>query len=378
MRHPSLSDLFDAEKETIIDRCTLCGVCVEVCPVYPLIGTADENPSRVQEARIDVLRGKPAANEIYDFIWACSRCGRCMKGCPEGLNPYLMQYILRREMIRLGQQPPETAPAQPPRPYTDARILSGVPDRVETSDVVYFPGCNAVRVPSVVYRALDILDRMGVSCVTLAGKYGDVCCGSPHMTRGEPEKAERAARQLVSVIDGFSPKKVILKCPGCMNRLQNLFSKIIDFTFEIQYVSDFLNENLDKALLANRVEKRVTLHDGCNLGRGLEKYDTVRNLLQSVPGLDLVEMGGNRENASCCYSAPTSQWYPTLANTIREKTLLDAENKQVHVLATTCGGCFRTFSAYRYPDGSTPRLKVEDFITIVSESMGIVRPDDIS
>jgi len=377
MRYRSLADLWNDEKENITGNCTLCGLCLEACPVFPLLGFDHKSPSELQEERINGLKGGPITKETYDMVWACSRCAHCLDACPEELDPFAMQYILRAELVRRGHKPPESPPRRPPEPYSDVRILSHVPNESDESgqkDVVYFPGCNAVLKPTIVYHMLDILDRIDVDYVSLAGSYGDVCCGSPHLTKGEPEKAEQAARNLISAVTRFRPAKLVLKCPGCMNRLKNLFSKFIHFDFEVQYVSEYLNENLDKSTFTQPIEKTVTLHDSCNLGRGCGDYESVRKLLRSIPGIRLVEMEHNRENAGCCYSAPAFGWYPGAGKIIRGQTLADAGNSGAQILATGCGGCMRTFAAEKEKDGSGLSFLVEDFITIVAEAMGIIYP----
>jgi heterodisulfide reductase subunit D len=295
-----------------------------------------------------------------------------------------MQFVLRREMIKMGHHPPESLPRKPAEPYSDARILSQLQNETNESgaskdepnpvDVVYFPGCNAVLRPYIVSGLLDIFDRLGVEYVTLAGSYGNVCCGSPHLMKGNAEKAEKAAKKLISAVARFKPGRLIIKCPGCMNRLKNIFSRFISFDFKLQYVSEFLNEHLDRMAFTQTVEKTVTLHDSCNLGRGCGDYESVRKLLGAIPGIRLVEMARNRENASCCYSAPAYNWYPDVGKRIRSRTLRDAGDSGAGILATECGGCMRNLVAERHEANPEVPFNIEDFITIVADAMGIVYP----
>ena len=380
MTHTSLAEWMDAERDSIIHGCTRCGLCLEVCPVFPLLGFSAENATEVQEGRLGVLSGKPPSEKIYDMIWACSRCARCKDVCPEDLNPYFMQFVLRREMVKMGRSSPESPPRKPPEPYSDPRILSQAPGRMDLSgasksvDIVYFPGCNAVLRPHIVSLMLDIFDRLGVDYVALPGSYGEICCGSPHLTRGHAERAEEAARRLISAVSHFRPTKLLIKCPACMNRLENLFSRVIDFDFELQYISRFLNEHLDRTAFTRVVEKTATLHDSCSLGRGCGDYESVRKLLRAIPGIRLKEMEHTRENASCCYSAPTYGWRPDVGKQIRGRTLQDAMDSGAGILVTECGGCMRTLEAEVKTANLGDSLRVEDFLTLVAESMGVKDP----
>jgi len=371
MRYQSLIDLLEAEKETFISNCTRCGLCLEDCPVFPLLEISHLSTSDAQQERINVLSGGPVAKDVYDMVWACSRCSSCLHSCPEGLNPFLLQYMLRSELVRCGHAPPESPPRQQYEPLSDVRILSNVPSESQKRDVVYFSGCNAPRYPQIVSITLDIFDDMEIDYLAFVGSIGNLCCGSPYLTVGEPEKAEKVARNLISAVTRFSPEKLILKCPACMNRLSNLFSEIMDFDFEIQYISEFLNENPNRINFTHGGEKNITLHDCCNLGRGCGDYESVRRLLKSIPGIHLMEMANNRENASCC-GLSTSRWYPEIGPLITEQTLTDAENTGARSLVTTCGFCRGAFSMWEDKHGSKLPFQIEDFLAIVAEAMGII------
>jgi Fe-S oxidoreductase len=58
-----------------------------------------------------------------------------------------------------------------------------------------------------------------------------------------------------------------------------------------------------KSKFTKKVPLKVTYHDPCHLGRHLHDdgvYEPPREVLKSIPGIELVEMERNRENAWCC------------------------------------------------------------------------------
>jgi len=56
----------------------------------------------------------------------------------------------------------------------------------------------------------------------------------------------------------------------------------------------------EKKLKLKNTKMKVTYHDPCYLGRYCRLYDIPRELIQSIPGIELIEMERNRMDAWCC------------------------------------------------------------------------------
>ena len=85
----------------MIDACTRCGKCVEVCPVTAPAGVGAAAPQEVIAGVIDILRageGSPAAK-----AWAkgCVLTGDCITACPEGINP---RFLLAMARVAMAQR----------------------------------------------------------------------------------------------------------------------------------------------------------------------------------------------------------------------------------------------------------------------------------
>ena len=87
----------------ILDRCTLCGKCVEACPMPEPAGlglTEEGDSARIVSGVIDVLRGGQGSEEGRTWAEMCSGSGYCIEACPEAVNPRFMLAMARLEERR--------------------------------------------------------------------------------------------------------------------------------------------------------------------------------------------------------------------------------------------------------------------------------------
>jgi len=92
----------DVRVREIIDRCTRCGRCVEVCPTAGPAGIDTREPSAIVSDVLDILRGGGDA-ESRGARWAatCTGSGRCLSACDDGVNP---RFMLAATRLRLNER----------------------------------------------------------------------------------------------------------------------------------------------------------------------------------------------------------------------------------------------------------------------------------
>src|SRR5262249_40245063 len=92
----------DVRISDILDRCTRCGKCVEVCPTAGLVGMGPRRPTGFVTEGLEVLRGGGDVGG-RGARWAamCTGSGRCLSACDDGVNPRFMRAATR---LRLNER----------------------------------------------------------------------------------------------------------------------------------------------------------------------------------------------------------------------------------------------------------------------------------
>jgi Fe-S oxidoreductase len=100
------------------------------------------------------------------------------------------------------------------------------------------------------------------------------------------------------VFEKSGVKKIVTLSPHSYNAFKNYYPD----RFEVYHYTQLLSKLIadGKLVIPTKNNMRVTYHDPCFLGRHNNEYEAPRYILQSVPGIELIEMDRNRENSFCC------------------------------------------------------------------------------
>src|SRR6201988_1964638 len=87
----------------MLDACTRCGKCVEVCPAAGPAGLGNEarkNPAAVIGGVIDILRHGEGNEAARKWAEGCLLSGECIKACDYGVNP---RFLLGMARVTMAQ-----------------------------------------------------------------------------------------------------------------------------------------------------------------------------------------------------------------------------------------------------------------------------------
>jgi len=95
-----------------------------------------------------------------------------------------------------------------------------------------------------------------------------------------------------------------------------------------------------KLRLSKPINKLITYHDSCYLGRGNEIYEAPRKILHSIPGLKLVEMDRHRNRSFCCGAGGGRMWMEErIGRRINQMRTDQAIQTKAEWVGTACPYC---------------------------------------
>lgn len=372
-------DLIRENGEDTFQLCYQCGRCDTVCPW---------NRVRQFSMRKVVRQATFGLTEVEnEEIWRCTTCGTCPERCPRGVRQIESGVALRRVATEYGVFPANVRPVRAVsgnlgaegNPFGEDREKRGawaeglpVKPFAEGMEVLYFSGCYLSydrRLRKVATATAKILAGAGVDFGILGSREN--CCGESIRKAGEEALFKRLARANIKTFIENGVKRVLVSSPHCYHTFKNEYPEFMAH-FEVVHATEFILDLIQsgKLKLSKTYAKRVAYHDPCYLGRHNSLYDEPREVLKSVPGLELVEMPDSRENSLCCGGGGGRIWMDTpKGERFSDLRLGQAVDVGAEVLATACPYCITNFEDSRLARQDGEGLEIRDITEIIAEAM---------
>ena len=362
------------------------------------------------QAGLAVVNGELDYDEKFlDVVYSCLDCGSCdvsCKICRYNLEPLEHNRELKHDAVKKGNVLPALKKAAE-NLRSERTMLSGKKktDRTawaegiewaEDADVVFFPGCKYAYEEAyrdTARRSAEIIIKAGVKLGYLGA--ADVCCGGRAYQAGLFDEFDRHADNLIKTFDLKNTVTIVTPCSDCYYTLKRLYAKKglkAEVLHVVEYIDRLIAEK--KITFTTSVEKTVTYHDPCHLGRqgeayeawdGKEKkilnqihtwepkrpryngahgiYDAPRRILEAIPGVKLVEMERIREYSWCCGAGGCmTEVNPGLSDFAAKERIDEAVSTGADALVTACPWCRNNFEA-------AGGIEVTDILDLVAEAM---------
>lgn len=375
--------------------CVECGRCTQVCPANQAQKPLD--PKLIVTKMRDTLaqvngadKGLWDENPIYSSseLDSCTTCGACMEECPSNIeHVQIIMDLKRYKALTLGDLPPAAADAvakiknngnpwgisQDDRFNWAQGLDVPVIEPEKKVDYLYYVGCAGSYDGSnqkVVKDTVDLLKKAGVSFAVM-GKT-EKCNGDPVRRFGDEYSFYEIAIENIANMRQYKFDKVVTHCPHCLHTIGKEYAKFEDGAFETVHHTELLAELLRNGKLkpTKALNEELTFHDPCYLGRHHGEYDAPRDILNSIPGVQLKEMEKNKDKSLCCGMGGGNMWYELPEGEhLALNRLKQIGETQAPKLATSCSYCMINFNSSKGTVNTTENLQVEDVASLLAKSV---------
>lgn len=400
-----------------VEACTRCGRCQEVCPAYisgqPLspkkmiqslkghLLEVSAYPFLIRPPETSLLLSDDASGENStscsligevipeEAIWACTTCGACLDICPVYIEHPQKIVDMRRNLILEQAKVPELV--EPVLNSIEARghvVIGTVHSRTEweeglnikhlsdnsDADLLFWVGCQAAledRSIKIAQAFAKILNAAGVNFATLGAE--ETCCGDPSRRLGNEYQFQMQAVKNIELLNNYGVKTIVTVCPHGFNILKNEYPQF-GGKFEVIHHSQFIIRLLQegKIQLKSGLDKKITYHDPCYLGRYNDIYQPPRDIIKAIPQVNLVEMEHHGDDSFCCGGGGGRFWIEETKGTrISEVRIEHVKETGAEIVATACPYCVQMLEDAIGSKGMGETLKDLDIAEIVAISMGL-------
>jgi Fe-S oxidoreductase len=365
-----------------------------------------------------LLKGNATyTDRVVDIVNKCTTCGSCDvsdKICRYNLEPLETIHELKFRTVEEGHKLPQHQPYIESLLKENNAMLQPRSERgkwaeglnvknigSEPASVLFHAGCRFSYdkdLQKTARTAVSVLKSAGVDIGIMGAN--EVCCGAKAYDMGYKNEFLKCAEATMAAWKKAGVKTVVTSCADCFHAFMRLYPPLgseVEIIHTVQYLDRLIREG--KIKFSKTIPLRVTYHDPCHLGRqgepyvpwkGEEKkikgqvivyeprkpryngawgvYTPPRNILKSIPGVELVEMERNKEYAWCCGAGGGSrEAYPDFASWVASERIEEAAATGVDAIVSACGWCERNFLDGIRASGS--KMQVLDVVDLVQQAI---------
>ena len=378
-------NLEDIIQKTKTYYCLECGKCTSICPVARY--DSSFSPRQMIE---NALLGFGDELLLDRELFSCLTCYTCQKECPSDID---FPIFVRKARSMAQDNGQHGVCAHSGQLQSLARLMTSPTIKQkrlewlskeyrvsENSDVLLWVGCAPYFAPifeDIEFNALDItkaslktLNLLGIAPKLLPNER---CCGHDALWTGDIETFKKLAEHNAAQIKEAGVKKIVFSCPEGYRTFKLDYPNYVDLRCEVLHISELLAEKIgENGVKFKEIKKKVTYQDPCRLGRHLGVYDAPRKVIESIPGIELVEMRHSGLESICCGTSAFTNC-DSYSNMLRTERLCEATETGAELLITACPKCQTHFRCAMMDKGeehrSTPKIEIMDLANLVANAI---------
>ncbi len=388
LKAPETLQKFSEDIDNEIIACIQCGFCRAGCPTFAESTLESLNAKGRVTLAFNMLTGKmEPSKELANRLYQCMLCLNCKSVCPAQVNVSDIIRSARERLVGQGFLPESFKPAlssmidslnplmAPKEKRADSyptNFRKAVPG--ETEVLLHFGCVTSFQDIRIIPSIIEILEKAGVNYGALGEE--ESCCGYLAYLVGDMDTFKKAMNLYSETIAKYKPKDLLTTCAGCLKTFRDLYSHYgalngYSVTHAVELIEKLISQNRLK-FKEDIKPLKVVYHDPCDMGRHMGVYEPPRNILKSIPGIELLEFPLNRALAKCCGGGGGMKGFDNqMASDIGYKRLLSAIDLGADAIISGCPSCKGTFNqaAARARKEKLGKIKVLDITELVSTSL---------
>lgn len=398
LNEKSIQEITRAVKEEpvfdSVHNCRRCGSCVSNWPNTQRCSLSSRAMGVQMNCRglngvIENIRdGKINVSDgLAEYAFRCVTCYVCRENCSENVNPYQYIHRLRVELVNRGYAPDsikeifksvdqygnvwgrKTAERMDWAKGLDVKTVTSNPD----FEYLVFIGDASAYVPRnqvTARKFIEILNQLDVNYAVLG--TSERTSGGEVNRLGEELLFEDMARENIENFKTYQVKKIVTLSAHGYDAIKNDYAKLDEYmeAVDVIHYTELFETLIDDGIMAfsKSIDKKVTYHDPCYLGRHNSVYDSPRMILEKIPGLEFVEMEHNRVYSGCCGGGGGGIWMKRGDGVVTESLRYrEAAQTKADILAVACPVCMQMFEGEN--ENAEHPMEIKDIIELVYEAL---------
>jgi Fe-S oxidoreductase len=362
--------------------CEKCHFCHTVCPVVDTRVT--QGPFGINRAIYYGLQWNEFTEGLRDLVYSCTTCGKCDLMCKKVSRALPLTEIIEkaRELLLVekmaGPMPEQVGvlknmhvrgnpwgnPAHERTQWAKGLDIPFVsPDH--KVNVLYFVGCASSYDAQGQKIAKNLSKILKGASINFGILENETCSGHEARRMGETGLFAYLSEANMEMFKDAGIRHIVTGDPHSFYSFTHEYPEQGN-RLKVQHYSQFLNEIIDEGRLklSAPINRTVTYHDPCYLGRHSEIFEEPRKLIQRIPGVTLVEMENARADSDCCGMGGGRMWMELPSSllssqAISEKRIYQALDTGAEILLTACPFCNITLN------DAVKSLEKEDSLTVM-------------
>lgn len=387
--------------------CTECGRCHVACPATlsgkPLSPKhlilkmkdqlVEQGPGMLAQMAAGAETMQTESLFAHTFteeeVWACTTCRACEESCPVANEHVQVIVDLRRHLVltegktspevtkvfsNLERQSNEWGINRKERAAWAKDLPVKTMAEVEgNAEYLFFVGTAASfdqRNQKIAQSFAKILLAAGVDFAILGAE--EESDGDSARRLGNEFLYQEFAKSNIEIFNTYGVKKIITTDPHAFNTFKNEYP---DFGFEaeVYHSTQFAAKLIQEGKLkpTKPIEETITYHDSCYLGRYNDVYDPPRFILESIPGVKLVEMERSRNKSMCCGAGGGGMFKEETGTRINVMRAEQALETGASIVGTACPYCMTMLIDGTKANGKEDDMSTYDVIELLAMSLEV-------